>query len=76
MKSIRQSVTIPGELVGKIARGAKRKHLTFSKALIEYARVGVAEEEQTGRKMQSAVEKLRGSGKVRALAQRSPRRTI
>jgi hypothetical protein len=61
MKSIRQSVTVPGELVGKIARGAQRKHLTFSKALIEYARAGVTEEERDQRKMR-ATEKAQTAG--------------
>jgi hypothetical protein len=42
VKSIRQSVTVPEDLARKIGRGAKKKHLIFSKALIEYDRLGVA----------------------------------
>jgi hypothetical protein len=61
MKPIRQSVTVPGNLAAKIARGAKRKHLTFSKALIEYARLGVAEEARAKEKVRSAVEKMRAA---------------
>jgi hypothetical protein len=61
MKSIRQSVTVPGELAAKIASGAKRKHLTFSKALVEYARLGAAEEKQAKQKVRSVVEKIQAA---------------
>jgi len=59
--SVRQSITIPGELARKIKRGAKRQHETFSKALLHYARLGIAEEERAERNLRGIVDKIRSA---------------
>ena len=59
--SIRQSVTVPDDLARKIQRNAKRKHQTFSKALVDYARLGVAEEEKAKQKLGLVVRKIQAA---------------
>ena len=60
-KSIRQSVTVPDELARKIARGAKRRHETFSKALVDYARRGIYEEQRAFEKLRLVVRKIQAA---------------
>ena len=61
MPSQRQSVTVPSGLARKIGQGAKRRHLTFSKALVEYARLGVEEEERARERLRVVVEKIQAT---------------
>ena len=60
-KSVRQSVTIPGELAREIERGAKRRHATFSKALVDYARRGIYEEQRALEKLRLVVRKIQAA---------------
>ena len=60
-KSVRQSVTVPAELAREIEQGAKRRHETFSKALVNYARLGIKEEEKTLRQLRAVFRKIRAA---------------
>jgi hypothetical protein len=59
--SIRQSVTIPGELARKIERAAKQQHETFSKALLRFARIGMSEEERARKRLRAVVYKIQAA---------------
>jgi hypothetical protein len=52
---------VPADLAWKIGQGAKRNHQTFSKALVEYARRGVAEEERARERLRGVVEKIQAA---------------
>ena len=60
-KSVRQSVTVPAELAREIEREAKRRHETFSKALLHYARVGMTEEQRAVKKVRSLMRKIQAA---------------
>jgi|SRR5262252_4602878 len=59
--SVRQSVTIPGELAREIERGAKRQHETFSKSMLRYVRLGIAEEQRAQERLRDVVRKIRSA---------------
>ena len=59
--SIRQSITIPGDLIRDIRRSAKLRHETISATLIHYVRTGIAEEQKAKKKLASVVEKIRAA---------------
>ena len=60
-KSLRQSVTIPADLAREIEREARRQHKTFSKALIDYTRAGLTEQQRARRKLRSLVRKIQAA---------------
>jgi metal-responsive CopG/Arc/MetJ family transcriptional regulator len=57
--SVRQSVTIPGDLARQIDGAAKRRRETFSKSLLHYARRGIAEEQKTEQALRAVLRKIR-----------------
>jgi hypothetical protein len=66
VRSVRQSVTIPGTLVSEVRRAAKEQRVTLSRALVALAERGVRAEKE-------AREQLRASYR-RFLAENDPAR--
>jgi hypothetical protein len=67
--SVRQSVTVPADLARQIQRDAKRKHQTFSKTLLDYARVGLVERDRRFKQLHEVVEKIQSAATAEDAAQ-------
>ena len=59
--SVRQSVTVPADLARRIARDARQRHQTFSKTLLDYARLGLLEEERAKKRLRDVAEKIQAA---------------
>jgi hypothetical protein len=53
-KSVRQSVTIPADLVSEVRRAAKEQRLTMSRALVALAERGVRAEAEAKEQLKSS----------------------
>jgi hypothetical protein len=57
-RSVRQSVTIPGDLAVEVRRIARERHLTVSRALITLAERGMRAEREAKKELRTAYQRF------------------